>query len=240
MATENPKVSAYVPQVLKDKLTEFREKKGNISESQAVIVVLAEYFGIEQVLDRASEGVVVGGVTLARIETIESQLTELRLLVDKLVRDNLKEHDKSRLPSDLLGGIEEGKGLEQINPASSPFSDSLNFQVEETSQQQEDSQQLDLFSSSLSELPGEPSDKIKPISGKKLSRLRFRLSESTVAGAKKSKSLEDFIKWTCEKDPDGIAWKQVNNPSIGYVPTEELPSELKSKLLKWMSRNGLV
>jgi hypothetical protein len=239
MATENPKVSAYVPQVLKDKLAEFREKRGSISESQAVIIVLAEYFGIEQVLDRASEGVVVGGVTLARIETIESQLTELRLLVDKLVTENLKEDDKSRLPSDLLGGIEESKGLEQINPASSPLSESLNFQVEETSQQQEDRQQLDLFSSSSSELLSEPSYEIKPISGKKLSRLRFRLGESTVAGAKKSKSLEDFTKWTCEKDPENIAWKFVETPSVGYLPAYELSSELRDRLLAWIKENDL-
>ena len=81
MATENPKVSAYVPQILKDRLTKFREEREGISESQAVTVILAEYFNIEQVLDRIPEGAVVGGVTLGRVEALENQVVELRLLV---------------------------------------------------------------------------------------------------------------------------------------------------------------
>ena len=76
MPTENPKVSAYVPPVIKNRLTEFREER-NVSESQAVTIILAEYFQLQQEVKKVSEGVEVGGVTLGRIEVIEQGLADL-------------------------------------------------------------------------------------------------------------------------------------------------------------------
>lgn len=84
----------------------------------------------------------------------------------------------------------------------------------------------------------EPLQEIKPIPGGKLSQLRFGLNKDTVSGKKRSsKTFQEFIEWTREKDPDGIAWMSVNVPSVGYLPAEELPSELKSKLLEWIAEN---
>lgn len=82
MPTDNPKVSAYVPEAVKNRLTQFREEQGNISESQAVILILSEYFGIEQIVKTQS----IGGVTPRRIETIESRLDQLEEL-EKTVRE---------------------------------------------------------------------------------------------------------------------------------------------------------
>lgn len=73
MPTDKPKVSAYVPQLIKDRLKRFTEENG-VSESQAVTVILAEYFGIEQEL---SDGLNVGGVTLSRMEALEEKLQQL-------------------------------------------------------------------------------------------------------------------------------------------------------------------
>ncbi len=81
MGTDNPKVSAYVPQVLKDRLKKFREERDNISESQAVTIILAEYFQVPEVLGRSTEGSPVGGVTLARMEALEQTLTEIAKVV---------------------------------------------------------------------------------------------------------------------------------------------------------------
>lgn len=82
MATNNPKVSAYVPQSLKDRLEAFRREEGNISESFAVAIILAQYFGMEQVINRPSEGTAVGGVTLARMESLEKKLIDLTEFVE--------------------------------------------------------------------------------------------------------------------------------------------------------------
>jgi hypothetical protein len=82
MTTDNPKVSAYVPQVLKERLKQFREERG-ISESQAVTIILAEYFQIPEVLGCSPERGVVGGVTLGRIEVLEERLANFAESVEQ-------------------------------------------------------------------------------------------------------------------------------------------------------------
>lgn len=76
MGTDNPKVSAYVPQPIKDRVTQFRQEQ-EISESQAVTIILAEYFGLSQLLGRSPGESAVGGVTLARMQATEQRLTTL-------------------------------------------------------------------------------------------------------------------------------------------------------------------
>jgi hypothetical protein len=76
MPTDNPKVSAYVPQLIKDRVTQFRQEQ-EISESQAVTIILAEYFGLSQLLGRSPGELAVGGVTLARMEATEQRLSTL-------------------------------------------------------------------------------------------------------------------------------------------------------------------
>lgn len=88
MPTDNPKVSGYVPQAIYDCLIKFKDEKG-ISISQAVTVVLAEYFGIKTEVDAP---VAVGGVTLARLEALEKQVAQL------LSHQEMSAHD---LPSGL-------------------------------------------------------------------------------------------------------------------------------------------
>ena len=48
MPTENPKVSGYIPQVVFDKLIQFKAERG-LSVSQAVTAILEEYFGLGKV-----------------------------------------------------------------------------------------------------------------------------------------------------------------------------------------------
>ena len=66
MPTDNPKISLYVPQVIYDRFSEFAKQQG-LSMSQAGIVVLAEYFGLQEALKETTEGTTIGGVTLDRV-----------------------------------------------------------------------------------------------------------------------------------------------------------------------------
>lgn len=86
MGTDNPKVSAYVPQALKARLKEFKEEL-DISESQAVIIILAEYFQMPEVLGRPPESGAAGGVTLARMEALEERLTSFAESVEKRLQE---------------------------------------------------------------------------------------------------------------------------------------------------------
>lgn len=275
MGTDNPKVSAYVPQVLKDRLKQFKEDRGISAESQAVTIILAEYFGMPEALGRSPESGIAGGVTLARMEALEERLVDFTVSVesrlqtlaedirkitgilvvheeildvateqvdevltvdrrleleptaeggDKQKAFSLVEHQDSSLPKNLLG-----------EPLTNSESIQLEFpQVKEAN----DGSLLNEPPISLqSEPASELQEEIKPIPGTKLSELRFERGKDTIAGVKRKLSLEKFTEWTIDQDPDDIAWKYVESPTKGYVPADELPGELKRKLLIWIEKN---
>lgn len=222
MPTENPKVSAYVPQAIKDRLTQFREER-SISESQAVTIILAEYFGMTEVLGRSPDG--AGGITLAGMQAIEVKLASFM----ELVEGRLKALENSQNKSEL--SVEQER-LPGNNQSIDSLPSELPIEVSpETKLHEQDAGEVPL------NLLGEPLEEIKPVPGVKLSKLRFGRPEAAIAGIKRNKSVEELREWTRQQDPDGIAWKFVESPTKGYVPDEELPSELKSKLLKWIKEN---
>lgn len=250
MGTDNPKVSAYVPQALKNRLKEFRKERDNISESQAVTIILTEYFQIPEVLGRSPES----GVTLARMEALEQEFSSftksveqrLQELAESIKKLSEPQVDQSRPKEEVIdsqqtinqtseppiGSEPIQLELQQVKQAidSSSLSE-LPVKVEQT--EKEDASALDLESEPASE----PQEEIKPIPATRLSELRFGRSKDTIAGVKRKMTLERFTEWTREQDPDNITWKYVESPSKGYVPADELPSELKRKLLMWIKEN---
>lgn len=253
MGTKNPKVSAYVPQVLKDRVEELA-KECNISESQLLTIILAEYFQMPEALGRSPEIGSVGGVTLARMEaleqefsgftkSIEQRLQELAESIEKLSEPRV---DQSRPKEEVIDTQQTINQSSELLINSEPIQLELH-QIEEagdssllneppvTAEQTEEKNELDL--SLQSEPASELSEEIKPIPATRLSELRFGRSKDTIAGVKRKMTLERFTEWTREQDPDNIAWKYVESPSKGYVPADELPSELKRKLLRWIKEN---
>jgi hypothetical protein len=254
MGTDNPKVSAYVPQVLKDRLKEFREERNNISESQAVTIILAEYFQMPDVLGRSPEIGGVGGVTLARMEALEREFSSFAKSVEQRLQELAELIKKPGEPLvDQSKPIEEVIDTQQtINKSSEPLTSGEPIQLElnqvressnssplnEPPERLEEIEEktevpLGLQSEPVSELQ----DEIKPIPAIKLSGLRFGRSKDTIAGVKRKMTIERFTEWTREQDPDNIAWKYVESPTKGYIPADELPSELKRKLLTWVREN---
>lgn len=74
MPTENPKISAYVPQVVYDRFKQFQEERG-LSMSQAVIELLAEYFDINLADNSIKE--YTGGLP-SRISQLEQLISDLK------------------------------------------------------------------------------------------------------------------------------------------------------------------
>lgn len=253
MGTENPKVSAYVPQVMKDRLKEFRKEHNNISESQAVTIILAEYFQMPEVLGRSPERGVIGGVTLARMEALEQGLASFTKSVEQRLQELGKSISKlSELRVDQGGQEAVINSQQTINQVSELLArseaiqlelhqvkdlgidtppDELPVKVEQIDEKDKPALAL------LSELLSDPQEEINPIPGRKLSELRFGRSKDTLAGVKRKMTIEKFTEWTREQDPDNIAWKYVESPSKGYIPVDELPSELKGRLLAWIKEN---
>lgn len=201
MPTNNPKISAYVPQAVYDRFKEFQQKQ-ELSMSQAVIVIFTEYFGLQQVIKETARKSTIGGVTLDRFRALEALVLELS---DKV------------------------KSLQLASVPSSSRDDSAAVPG-----------QMELFDGERSDLLVEnkiSKIEIKPLAGNKLSTLRFGISKDAVSGAKRKMSTEEFTRWTSDHDPDGIAWQWVENPSKGYIPVNETPSEVLSELKNWIGKN---
>lgn len=81
MPTDNPKISLYVPQQIYDRFKSFQEER-ELSMSQAGIMILAEYFGLQETIKEFTEGTTVGGVTLAEFQELKQKVLKLESLID--------------------------------------------------------------------------------------------------------------------------------------------------------------
>lgn len=219
MPTDNPKVSAYVPQALKDRLTEFRHEQGNISESQAVIIILSEYFGIPTNVNSAPEGVTVGCVTPARLEQLESQVA--------ILTSTIEEIKSSLLSRPTVDQVEQTNQEEEIETESSLDSE---LQKETTGEeyQVEDSLPDTLLS--------EPPIKYE-LTNHQMAK-RMKLTTRSFNNKRSSLSPEQVIQWIQEKDPDHIKWRIIRgSKTLTYVPSGELSSEQDSRLQVWIRKN---
>lgn len=224
MPTDNPKISLYVPQQIYDRFKEFQEEQ-NLSMSQAGIVILAEYFGLEETIKEITEGTTIGGVTLAefrqlkqRVGTLENQVSLNQKILDEQAKVSTEYQTKIINDSPV-----ESKNInktEQVN--FNKTTSSLPKKVVEDSKLQ------------LS-LSSEPSD-ISPIPASHLCTKRFGLGKDTMASYKRKHSPEELTTWTKEKDPDNIGWV-ISPDNKGYVPESSLPDELLNKLKKWITDN---
>lgn len=223
MPTENPKVSAYVPQALFDRFKQFQEERG-LTMSQATIALMSEYFGLEQTV-KGSLLATVGGITLERIEAIESELRRLSELIDKPKTD-----------SELQSSFQDE--LPRINVIDESPVQSLNDEVE-TGEDFEPVSESKIQStdegSLLLVIPSELPREII-ITGNLLAK-RLRMPSPKLSTRKNNTELREFIKFLQEKDPDGVAWEPLKERK-GYIAIGELSSELKSKLLQWISENS--
>ena len=76
MPTDNPKISAYVPQAVYDRFDEFRQESG-LSMSQSAAVIFAKYFGLEDIVKEITGKTTTDNSALDRIKVLESQVSDL-------------------------------------------------------------------------------------------------------------------------------------------------------------------
>ena len=93
MPTDNPKISGYVPQQIYDRFKQYQQEQ-QLTMSQAVIVILAEYFGLEETIKETTSGLPIGGVTLDAFQKLQDEILDLKSRVD-LLESTSKLLDKS-------------------------------------------------------------------------------------------------------------------------------------------------
>ena len=249
MPTENPKISAYVPQAVYDRFKQFQEER-KLSMSQAATELIAEYFGIslkEEITSQSTSGLP------ERLAQVEKEIEWLRELYSRLASkveyrefmgepQEIVEKDYSlldKLNSSLQSELQENidNGLSS-NLQSEPqeLQDNLNHI------------QMELVPSLIEQCEEQVSklqDELKselPISKRieldhKLIAQRLGVSEKYVHNQKKL-NIEDFAKWTSKKDPDSISWSFAKDGNkVYYYPYSSLTSELKSSLMNWIDEH---
>jgi hypothetical protein len=231
MPTENPKISAYVPQIVYDHFDEFRQKSG-LSMSQSAAVIFAKFFGLEDIAKGITGETTTDNSALDRIGVLESQVNDLFQKFSEL------EGKPQGSPSLSLSSESEATEIivsSDSNLKSKP-PDNLPTGKTDTSGIQVGNLLEEL------ELLVESSTQINPIMGKTLAKrlilpsTRKSISPSKLSIASK-KAPEDFVQWTMSLDIDGIGWKYKGR-KIGYVPVGELSDELRSGLFKWIKENS--
>lgn len=237
MPTNNPKISAYVPQHIFDRFKDFYEER-QISMSQAVAVILSEYFGLDEQVNHDSK--LPSGLLTDRLTTVEQKLTSL---------ENHQSESISELLSELRSLTTRVSGLEQsldsnnkIDSQSKAHSNQLSLlEADNQANYIEDAQSSELISSLLDEPLTEsiPSSAPLPIQGKLLV-LRLGTDRAGLSTRKKELSETGFSDWMQQRDIDHIRWINLGDPgkrSKGYVPADDTPSELLDRLRSWILEN---
>lgn len=225
MPTDNPKISLYVPKQIFDRFKSFQEER-KLSMSQAGIVIIAEYFGIEETIKEITEGTTIGGVTLAEFEQLKQKVAELEILAI-LDRDQKVEQKvtKSELP------IVKNQNIDKMLDENKSFDQKL-----EIVKNKNNPSQLKLINEKTNSISAE-------LLAKRLGIRNYRSIDNKRNLIYKNNNLnsdEKFIEWTRKKDFDSIGWKPVKEQKkINYVVANELDSELLGRLNKWITNNTL-
>lgn len=255
MPTDNPKISAYVPQILFDRFKQYQEES-KLSMSQAIIALLATHFGIQQTIKESSLGTVVGGVTPGRIENIEKSLFELKEEVEKLKSTgslSYSEHNTLKtgeIQEDKISDVNQGSEFERVqtelvtyNPLTNDElpSDLLidfDFQEAENSLPNEPVNEP-LNSNHNLELQLFPPGKLLQVDSKLLAK-RFELKNFRSVNNVANKNENEFVIWSEKKDPDGISWRKnkISRGQVKFSPVDSTPKELLSELQNWLTENS--
>ncbi len=241
MPTENPKISAYVPQAVYDRFKQFQEEH-KLSMSQAAIEIFAAYFGIN--LNPTVSGEFTGELQ-SRVDILEKVLADLQeshFVLSKKVNlmqstSELPITEPLEVPVDKDIDSKLNSGLQneppQENIAEQPIYTDVNNKSE-SSLNSEPPKQLQLIDSSdlLSKL------KNNPLQGKLLVNRLNKVNTSTLSNKKGELSLEEFYNWLQSKDIDGIRWILIGEgKKARYIPADDNSSEKLQALSEWLEFN---
>lgn len=220
MPTENRRVATYLPSRIDTALEAFKRDRGLKGDSQALILILSEYFQVNSEVAYHSSSQLD-----QRIAVVEGRLHQLaNLMTDRLqaIIDSVQsaqvpesDNDQDALTNELLSELER----KLINPLAERM-DALEARLDGKQKceppTKEVSSQLKLIpqdESSSSHRLG--SELLKPLRGVELSE-RFGCYKNTVDKSRRKleNSPEKFLEWSRSKDPDQVSWQ--------YDPTTKL------------------
>lgn len=205
MATEHPKVTAYIPKEILKALDDWKQEKEIDSRSSAVVAIVADYLGVHDPVPSNST---------APLNTILSQvLDEVRQLKERVAA---LEQGSSTAPVEALSTV-------LSSPSEPPLSDGpnevLSAVLVEVTQSTSDTvgsipnaasvEAGSSISTALKKVPSTAKKNAAPLQAPLTqSALAKRLgcSDKAIEKQRKHGSKENFVAWSRERDPDYIGW----------------------------------
>jgi hypothetical protein len=256
MPTDNPKISAYVPQPVYDRFEEFYKNAG-LSMSQAATLILAERFGFEEIVKRITKG---NTVEINFLDEIKELRSRLEIVEKKIGNFQGSNQDINKPESNKPFDKEEMDEPQSDSRGKLLNEDKLIINTESNDENILDSSLLDELpnglpiesteftqaSLELCGLQGELLEGSVVFDGitalalaKRLisKRTRKPLSSSSISiqMAKKSSS-QEFAEWTAKLDCDHVGW--IYDEKMGlFIPFGDLSDEAKIKVLKFIQNN---
>jgi hypothetical protein len=195
LATEHPKVTAYIPQPILNALDSWKSQNDIESRSAAIVAILADYLAVAypvgQQVRHLQSSVTYPGTVLAELAKIEKRVTTLeqQILSSSAV--------SVALPSTLLTQDTESTNtadLESTGTVDEALSTVPNTVPLESTRPVDEA-----LSTALNTVP------MAPLSQAALAK-RLGCSDKAIEKHRKQDSKESFADWSCERDPDNIAW----------------------------------
>ncbi len=195
MATEHPKVTAYIPQPILHALDSWKSQNDIESRSAAIVAILADYLAVAYPVGQTSTAPTtlgnLPGTVLAELAKIEKRVTilEQQILSSSAV--------SVALPSTLL--ILDTESMNTADLESTGTVDEALSTVPNTVPLESTRPVDEALSTVLNTVP------MAPLSQAALAK-RLGCSDKAIEKHRKQDSKESFADWSCERDPDNIAW----------------------------------
>jgi hypothetical protein len=214
LATEHPKVTAYIPQPILNALDSWKSQNDIESRSAAIVAILADYLAVAYPVGQTSTAPTalgnLPGTVLAELAKIEKRVTTLEqqilsssavsvalpstLLTQDTESTNTADLESTGPVDEALSTVPNTVPLEFTRPVDEALSTVPNTVPLESTRTIDEA-----LSTVLNTVP------MAPLSQAALAK-RLGCSDKAIEKHRKQDSKESFADWSCERDPDNIAW----------------------------------
>jgi hypothetical protein len=222
VATEHPKVTAYVPKKILSALDTWKIENAVESRSAAIVVILADYLGVPYPAQQEGNALTVPTSALStvlaelaklsdRVVALEQQMA-VRAALQEVPDTALIPETSSTAPIEAPGIVPEEETRYVSNvPSPAPPEDATTVSaVQGKALSNAPLEEATTASNVQGEVPSTvptsaPLQPPAPVTQMALAK-RLGVSDKAVEKHRKQGSKEQFAQWSRERDPDGIAW----------------------------------
>lgn len=221
MPTENRRVATYLPAELDDRLKAFITERNLKGDSAALIAILSEYFGVSQKVARKVD--YSEFVRIEQFQELEAKVAKLSDLIEK--SDSISD-SQSRFPDQASHTSGQVKPFIKDEPTHTlPVGVPGQMDLLELERGELLVNESELKAKATSELLDESINGLQPLTRDLLAE-RFKLKNPKSLGNRRAKTRShphEFLSWSEEKDPDGIAWQYKPEDKLYYPIIDSLP-----------------